>query len=450
MNLLKLWFGFSLPVGQRAYVLSGFGLMLLKYAIEAAAAWAVTGQLYTPLDFLDPRTQHRQAFFMGRGALAPVAMLALSLPCLWIALSMSIRRAVDVGHSAAFGLLVLVPAASIAAMLYLAALPSDPDAHWVPPGAERAHAPVLRPAMIGIAVGAGVAAVLVPLSIYAAREYGVLLFVATPLVSTAAAAYAFNRPFGFSLRASLAVAEATVVVGCLALLLFALEGALCIAMALPVAAVVALFGGMLGHLFASRAALRGAHLLLLVCFVPLSMGAEHWRPPAPLREVVTRVEIDAPPEAVWPQVIGFPPLTDPPPWYFRAGIAFPVRAEISGEGVGAVRHCVFSTGAFVEPITVWDPPHRLAFDVTAQPPPMRELSPWGDIAAPHLEGTLTSRRGEFRLVALEGGRTRLEGSTWYTLDMYPQAYWSLWSDALIHAIHLRVLEHVERLSEGAR
>jgi hypothetical protein len=32
--------------------------------------------------------------------------------------------------------------------------------------------------------------------------------------------------------------------------------------------------------------------------------------------------------------------------------------------------------------------------------------------------------------------------------MAPEPYWRLWSDAMIHAIHLRVLEHVARLSEA--
>jgi hypothetical protein len=68
---------------------------------------------------------------------------------------------------------------------------------------------------------------------------------------------------------------------------------------------------------------------------------------------------------------------------------------------------------------------------------------------PHLaEQSLMSRRGEFRLVDLGGGRTRLEGRTWYTFAMHPQAYWTLWSDLAIHKIHRRVLEHVKRLSES--
>jgi hypothetical protein len=39
---------------------------------------------------------------------------------------------------------------------------------------------------------------------------------------------------------------------------------------------------------------------------------------------------------------------------------------------------------------------------------------------------------------------RLEGHTWYSIDMYPQAYWQMWSDHIIHAIHLRVLNHIRK------
>jgi hypothetical protein len=85
--------------------------------------------------------------------------------------------------------------------------------------------------------------------------------------------------------------------------------------------------------------------------------------------------------------------------------------------------------------------------VTRQPPALRELSPWGAIHPPHLDGFLHSRRGEFRLVALPGRRTLLEGTTWYSDRLSPAGYWRLWSDAIIHRIHRRVLDHVKRLSE---
>jgi hypothetical protein len=170
--------------------------------------------------------------------------------------------------------------------------------------------------------------------------------------------------------------------------------------------------------------------------------------PAEVAPVVTQVVIDASPEAVWPHVVGFAPLAPPEHWLFKAGIAAPVRARIEGAGVGAIRYCEFTTGAFVEPITTWDPPHHLAFDVTEQPPSMRELSVWSSVHAPHVEEGLLSRRGEFRLEALPGGRTRLTGTTWYTLEFAPESYWRLWSDAIVHLIHERVLDHIATLAEA--
>ena len=50
----------------------------------------------------------------------------------------------------------------------------------------------------------------------------------------------------------------------------------------------------------------------------------------------------------------------------------------------------------------------------------------------------------FTAPALPGGRTHLEGTTWYALKIHPAAYWHLWSDLLIHQIHGRVLEHIKR------
>lgn len=78
---------------------------------------------------------------------------------------------------------------------------------------------------------------------------------------------------------------------------------------------------------------------------------------------------------------------------------------------------------------------------------MEEWSPYRDIHPPHLDGYFRSVRGEFRFVDLPDGRTRLEGSTWYELDIAPTFYWSLITDSVIHRIHLRVLEHVKRETE---
>ncbi len=183
--------------------------------------------------------------------------------------------------------------------------------------------------------------------------------------------------------------------------------------------------------------------------LPLLAGGESLLLEPTERVVSSSVEIDAPPEVVWQNVIAFPELPEQREWFFRLGIACPERARIVGHGVGATRYCEFTTGAFVEPITVWDQPRRLAFDVTEQPDPMFELSPYRHVHPPHLDHSLRSHRGEFRLVALDDGRTRLEGRTWYSVAIYPQFYWQLLSDELIGRIHHRVLTHIKSRSEAA-
>jgi hypothetical protein len=67
---------------------------------------------------------------------------------------------------------------------------------------------------------------------------------------------------------------------------------------------------------------------------------------------------------------------------------------------------------------------------------MRLISLWFGLRTPALR-------------PLSGGRTRLEGRTRYELRVFPAAYWSLWSDALIHAIHTRVLEHIQAASSAS-
>ncbi len=186
----------------------------------------------------------------------------------------------------------------------------------------------------------------------------------------------------------------------------------------------------------------------VLAFLPLTIlaSAQTTQAGPELTSVTTSIVVEAPPETVWRNIVAFNELDAPDELMFRAGVAYPVRAEIKGEGVGAVRHCVFSTGPFVEPVTVWDEPRLLAFSVTKNPPTMDEMSPY-EIHPKHLDGHFVSERGQFLLVDLGGGRTRIQGTTWYRQSFGPSAYWQLWSDHIIHTIHTRVLRHIKQNSE---
>jgi hypothetical protein len=433
-------------------------LALAKFALDTIVVRTLTGRVWSPLGYIVPSLTLRAETSWATPGDLLVILPILALPFLWIGLSMSVRRAADTGHSPWLGTLFLVPLVNYVVIGILCLVPSGSGVAWGVPStpqgpavAPPGNAPRVRPAaaallaalLASIAIGLGMLIV----SVYGLGTYGWGLFFATPFAMGASSAAVYNHARPQPLGATLAVALGGVVLTGCSITLFALEGLVCVAMTAPIAIVIATFGALVGRAVVLAGG-RGRGATSLVLVVPaLSLGEANLESPTP-RDVTTWIDIDAPPEKVWPNVIGFAKLEEPPTWFFRLGIAYPIRARILGEGVGAVRHCEFSTGPFVEPITVWEPPARLAFDVTSQPPSMTEWSPYGAIRAPHLEGYMVSKGGEFDLVHLPGARTRLIGTTHYTLAVYPEIYWTPFAQALVHGIHWRVLRHIKQLSEA--
>jgi len=439
VNWLTTWFSLSRPVDRKFYAASGFGLMFFKYAVDMLIVLVSTGIVWTPLEYAQPSIRARE------GALAAPAVLwalvAWTLPFYWIGASMTVRRAQDAGISAGWALLFFVPIVNYLVMLVLCFLPSAPAS-----APERIASTKTADIFLAVGASALIGVLMLFLSVPWLRGYGTSLFLGTPFVMGFIAGFVANRGGTRTAFATLNIAYLSVLVGGGVILLFAVEGLFCLVMALPLALFFATLGALLGREVARGGGGAPAVASLLVA-LPLVTGFESLDLRAPLREISTAIEIAAPPERVWPNVIAFSELPAPGELVFELGIAYPMRARIEGRGPGAIRTCEFSTGPFVEPITVWDEPHRLAFSVSSQPPTMHEWSPYQHVNAPHLLEGLVSERGEFRLVALGDGRTRLEGSTWYRNNIFPQLYWNLWSDLMIHAIHRRVLEHIRHETE---
>ncbi len=463
MKTFALLFGLRMRVSRAPYIRWGLSLAVFKFAIDTAVVGAFTHKMWSPMGYVVPSLILRtQATGDAPGGMY-VLLSLLALPFLWIGLSMSVRRAADAGLSPWFGTLFVFPVVNYAVIAYLSFAPSRDrgpveglDAGHLD-GAARATAPQAgstvigrrqRAAIEGTIASIGLGLPMVWLTVYGLGSYGMALFFLTPFAMGAASAAIYNRDHRRPLGSTIVVALAGVFLTGLALSLFAIEGILCLGMAMPIAMVVSIFGAMLGRAVVVTRRTDGVASSALVLMLPGFAFAEARFAAPTAREVRTSIEIEAPPEAVWPHVIGFADLDEPPAWFLRLGIAYPMRARITGEGVGAVRRCEFSTGAFVEPITAWAPPVRLAFDVTAQPPSMTEWSPYGAIRTPHLEGYMVSKGGEFDLVRLPHSRTRLEGTTHYTLAIYPDLYWTPYAELVLHAIHRRVLQHIKKLSEA--
>ena len=92
-------------------------------------------------------------------------------------------------------------------------------------------------------------------------------------------------------------------------------------------------------------------------------------------------------------------------------------------------------------------PTLLKFDVLDQPIPMRELNPFWEVHPPHLDGYFQSKKGQFKLIELDNGTVKVEGTTWYHIHIHPVPYWDFWSKFILHEIHFRVLKHIKKESE---
>ena len=412
-------------------------------------------------------------------ALFLATMVALSLPFIWLGVSMTIKRLRSAGLPPQLVALFFVPFLNLLFFLILCLLPEklsqQPDAAHTPSPAsadlvgpntfeysQSAEGSSISRFLPETALGSAAVSLLitVPIGLGTAilgtqilMNYGWGLFVALPFVMGFTAAHIYGARQPRSAGAQIGVACLSVLLLAIGLMALAFEGLICIAMAAPLALPLAALGGFCAHVVQKNRRLqRGtAFVSILLLFAPGIEWLEHaMARPSPIFEVRSSLDIEAPPEEVWDKVIAFTEIPAPKEWMFRAGVAYPIRAEMLGRGVGAERHCVFSTGAFVEPIQIWDAPRLLKFSVTSNPAPMQEWTPYPHVDPPHLHGFLVSEGGQFLLTPLPNGGTRLEGTTWYRHGLWPSTYWKLWSDEIIHRIHLRVLNHIRDQVEARR
>lgn len=291
-----------------------------------------------------------------------------------------------------------------------------------------------------------IAGLLTVWGIYGIGQYGIALFILTPLFIGAGSTILYGLNRQITSREAWQIGYLTLAIFLAALLVFAIEGIICVAMAAPFGLLLTWVGSLIGHAIINKNSTNASTtFLLLIGIIPTMAFIEKSSQPT-LVSVVSSIQIDAPPQTVWKNVIEFPHLDEPEDFIFKTGIAYPINASIKGTGVGAVRHCNFTTGSFVEPITIWEEPLLLRFAVVQQPEPMRELSFW-DVDAPHLHDYFVSKQGQFKLTRLPNGKTLLEGTTWYYHTIRPAFYWQLWSNYIIHKIHNRVLVHIKKNSE---
>jgi len=214
------------------------------------------------------------------------------------------------------------------------------------------------------------------------------------------------------------------------------EGVICLIILSPLLYVGVLAGAVLGEVLFRKS--RARVNLCLAPFLALVILAEHGLRRPHTSVVVDEIRIAAPPAKVWPHILAFAPIPDPPDyWLFRLGLPYPTETTNGGDFEGADRACRFSGGAvFKERVARLDPGRDLVFDILEMPPD------------PELLGHLDAHRGEFELRDNGDGTTTLVGRTWYSLHVRPAFYFDWWTHQIFRAVHLRVMRNVKHLAEG--
>ena len=235
-----------------------------------------------------------------------------------------------------------------------------------------------------------------------------------------------------------------------------IEGLICLMMASPLLFGFNYLGLVLGYKVfggGDRNRHRARPMMAVAMLIPLLWWVQEARltPDELVLKTTTSIVIDASPEEVWEYVPEPGDLPESEYFLFKAGVAHPLTSKIYGKEVGALRICELSTGSMPEVIEVYEPGRQLDFRVLETPASMKELNPlWPGTAPTHLHGMFEVLRGRFELVPLEGGRTKLVGTTWSVNRLQPVAYWQTWSDEIVHQVHREVLTQIKKKVEGGR
>ena len=145
------------------------------------------------------------------------------------------------------------------------------------------------------------------------------------------------------------------------------EGIICIIMAIPIFAVLAILGAIFGAILSSSSK-NGPHVLYgFTLILPLALGSMETQVPASsmVQIIEQEILIKASPELVWQYInnpLDIKPKELESGFAYRIGVPFPVQARTLEEKVGGRRELIWQRGVhFEERITAWEANRHIAW-----------------------------------------------------------------------------------------
>src|SRR4030095_12355111 len=303
-------------VNRTAYFFVGLAAFVLKFLLDWIVVTRVFHRPWSLLNYWRPFGAISGVHALSlENRLFAGAMLFLALPFIWLGLVMTVKRLRDAGEPTWLAALFFAPIANLAFFLVLSLKPSakgiplEEGAPW--PGPHFLERWIPRTQAASALVSIGVTAMLglgfTLLGTQVVAQYGWGLFVGLPfcLGLFAVLTHSYHEPRGYG--ECLPVAILPIAILGAILFLVAIEGAVCLAMAAPLASLLALLGGSLGEIIqGGRRGRRNtpAMVSMAVLLTPGFYGVEHFvRPQAGVFEVKSAIEINAPPKKVWGRAV---------------------------------------------------------------------------------------------------------------------------------------------------
>jgi hypothetical protein len=260
--------------------------------------------------------------------------------------------------------------------------------------------------------------------------------------------FAFLFIVPFSMGFALGFSQLPALLALALALALAWEGLICIVFWLPAYVALTAVGGFVAWLVLRRQNHRS--LFGVVLFLPYGAALTEHQLPTALqnRQVETQISIQAPPEAVWEEIVDVPLILENEhgfAWSHLIGFPRPVSARSSSRSVGALREARFEGGiVFYERLTRYEPNVALDFDIAVDHKtiPKDALDEHVALGGPYFDVL----QGSYRIEAHVNGVT-LHLSSTHRLSTHFNGYASLWTDFVMRDTQDYILKIVARRAE---
>lgn len=284
-----------------------------------------------------------------------------------------------------------------------------------------------------------VAIVSTAFSVFVLGDYGTSLFALTPLALGALAAFLRGADSPATFADCLSSALTATWLAMIGLLVLALEGIICIAMAFPLTIGMVMVGAALGYGLQRARWHRGAVTTCLVLISPLSMIGENAmeRMPLPV-EVVTEQHVPVSSEQLWSVMTTPTQLGLSSTMLGKIGLTVPEHIELKADGSQRMLECQTSNGDIRLDVLEYAEGKKLAFRPSSNVAPMKELTPYEEIEAPHLNGYFEVELGAIEIEP-QGDGTLVRATTRLRHRIWPATYWELFTYPIFDTMHSEVI-----------